>query len=76
MAQALFSGSLHHPQRPLDFARYSPAELYASDLFSDPYVTNPSDMLPGLSYMCHYLLDNARYLEALPLLSLDRKSVV
>lgn len=35
---ACFSCSLIHPQRPLDFATYTPLELWeGSNLFHDPY---------------------------------------
>lgn len=35
---ALFTCSLEHPQRAVDFATYTPVELWgAKDLFADPY---------------------------------------
>jgi len=38
LLQALFSGSLVHPQRRLGFALYVPMELWqGADLFEDPY---------------------------------------
>ncbi len=35
---ALFTCSLEHPQRAVDFATYTPVELWkGKDLFADPY---------------------------------------
>ena len=49
---ACFSCSLIHPQRPLDFATYTPLELWeGSNLFHDPYRS-----LPGTQHSSQYLI--------------------
>ena len=50
---ACFSCSLIHPQRPLDFATYTPLELWeGSNLFHDPY----RSFLPGTQHSSKHLI--------------------
>ncbi|KAL0048239.1 hypothetical protein WJX82_010821 [Trebouxia sp. C0006] len=67
---ACFSCSLIHPQRPLDFATYTPLELWeGSNLFHDPYRCNVSEMLDGLPCIIAVLLENGHALASLPLIA-------
>ena len=68
---AVLPSSLSHPQRAVDTAGYTPAELAKGvNLFSDPHALNMPDLLEGLETVARVLTTAGHCLPALPVLSM------
>ena len=71
LSGAIFSCSITHPQRPMDFGDYRPTNLWErASLFGDPYALNVPDLLGACESLGAAALDHGLAVEAGPLLCL------
>jgi hypothetical protein len=71
LASAVFTCSLAHPQRALNFANYFPTVICeGQDLFADEFALKVADVMEGTDAIASALLDGHCALECLPLMAL------
>lgn len=74
MATELFQApaklSLPHPQVPSEFQTYTFREYLGTDIFEDPYILNPSELINNLGICCQALIDESLFERVLPLAAL------